>query len=125
LKNILKKETDGIFTWLVNGAYNYLQSGLPKEPEAMVREIQEYRDINDKLSIFIREMLKKDAKATLGVGECYREYERWCYALNETPNAKLYFSANMFERGVHKRDKRTNKGEVFDGWRFRLPTEAD
>lgn len=124
LKHILKQEKDGIFTWLVAGAYKYLDKGLPEEPDSVKEAIQAYRDINDKLSIFIREKLVKDIRENLSVGKCYDVYSEWCYQLQEKPVARLYFSEDMKERGIKKKDKRTNKGEVFEGVRFRGPTDG-
>jgi putative DNA primase/helicase len=125
LKTMLKQEKDAILTWLVDGAYRYLETGLPKEPRAVTKAIQEYRDVNDKLSVYIRDRLVREPTRTLGVGSCYADYQAWCMDMKENPIAKLYFSTNMEERGVYKKGKRTSKGEVFDGWRFKTDGEEE
>jgi putative DNA primase/helicase len=119
LRDVLEKEVDGIFNWLVEGAYMYLATGLPEMPEVMGQAVQEYRDSNDKLSIFIRERLVKDGVSQIGWEQVYQNYLEWC------PTAKVddaipryYFSSNMEERGV--RTKRTKTGLVFPGYAMNL-----
>lgn len=121
LKDILKSEADGIFRWLVSGAHNYLRprkdgGGLPDIPKAIKDATQEYRDLHDKLSIFIRERMVWDRVSNVGVDEVYQEYIKWC---GETlaPIALYYFSSSMWERGIYK--KKTPKGMVFPGWSLR------
>jgi len=119
LKDTLRQECDGIFTWLVNGAYEYLENGLPETPEVVNEAIQKYRDTNDKLSIYIRENLIRDGVSTILVQTIYEDYVQWCLGANETPVGQYHFRDNMEERGVYS--KRTKKGWAFTAYRFRAP----
>jgi putative DNA primase/helicase len=119
LKDTLQQqECDGIFKWLVDGAYEYLQNGLPGTPDVVKQATQEYRDINDKLSIYIRENPIRDGVSmNLLTERVYDDYGRWCIGANETPIALFYFKTNLKERGVEV--KRASKGNVLIGYRFR------
>ncbi len=117
LKEVLKTEADGIFNYLVDGAYKYLQTKmLPKNPEVCERAVQEYRDINDKLSIFMRECLVRDNVSNVSVSKVYEKYLEWCPSANEAPISLVYFSEHMFERGVKK--KKLPAGMFFLEHRF-------
>jgi putative DNA primase/helicase len=124
LKEIMKAEADGIFRWLVGGAYGYLENGLPTLPDAISKAVRDYRDLHDKLSVFVRECMwhdglrnvnytKEQLNAFPGVDTIYDAYVLWC-GDKETPIPKFYFSSNMGERGIHK--KKAEKGMVFPGW---------
>jgi putative DNA primase/helicase len=103
LKAALRKESNGILNWLVEGAHKYFKSGLPKDPQVCVEAAAEYRDANDKLSVFIRECLEKRNDTDVGVKEVYDRYVEWCRGANEPyPDPLKYFSENMAERGVKK-----------------------
>lgn len=116
LKSILRTEANGIFKWLVTGAHTYLENGLPDAPKAIQDATQEYRDLHDKLSVFIRERMIYERACSAGVDEVYQDYVKWCGdAL--TPIALYYFSANMWERGIYK--KKTPQGMVFPGWKLK------
>jgi putative DNA primase/helicase len=112
LKDTLQKEYDGILAWAVEGAYQYLQHGLPKDPQVCVEATGQYRQANDKLSIFINECLMKEKNATVGVKTVHDRYEQWCPSANELyPTPLKFFSENMEERGI--RHKRNTNGVVF------------
>lgn len=114
----MRKESNGIFNWLVEGAYKYLKNGLPNDPQVCVEATAEYRDANDKLSIFIRECLEKRNDADVGVTEVYDRYVEWCRGANEPyPDPLKYFSENMLERGIKKQRKAA--GYRFPGYHLR------
>jgi putative DNA primase/helicase len=119
LRQDLLEERDGILNWIVDGTNKYLSSGLPKAPQACLRATEEYREANDKLSIFIEECLVKEPKGAVGVQDVYKAYEKWCPGANEYPVALKFFRENMEERGI--RSKRQSIGQRFIG--YRLKTE--
>jgi phage/plasmid-associated DNA primase len=93
----LKQEADGIFNWLLEGAYLYNKVGaLPKDPEIVEEAVQEYRESNDVLATFIRERLERNAKLTLGqsvlFSDVFSSYNDW-QASNPTAS---YFGEREF-----------------------------
>jgi putative DNA primase/helicase len=125
LKDRLKhEECDGIFAWAVDGAYRYLKDGLPEDPEACKDATKEYRDDNDKLSIFIDECLQKEKGGSVGVNAVYTKYLEWCPGANESdPITQKYFSKSMVERGIKKKAQREADGYKFIGCRLKEDDE--
>jgi putative DNA primase/helicase len=108
----LQAEREGIFSWMVEGAYRYLQRGrLPEVPKVCAEAVAEYRDDNDALSRFIREVGRKELGATVGVQEAHKALDVWCFENKEEPVSIKFFRKNMAERGIRSKD--TKKGFVF------------
>jgi putative DNA primase/helicase len=118
LKETLKEECDGIFSWAAEGAYQYLKHGMPKAPQVCIEATKEYQESNDKLSIFIGECLIRDATATVGVQAVYDRYLEWYPSADELyPIPLKYFSENIEERGIRR--KRRKDGVVFLNYRLK------
>jgi putative DNA primase/helicase len=122
----LRNEAEGILKWLVDGAYEYCTNGLPATPTACRNATQEYREINDKLLIFIRQYLIKERGSSVDAQTVYQEYENWSntkevQGLNLNFINKRNFAIEIAKRGIAK--KKTNKGMVFPGYRLRKPEE--
>jgi putative DNA primase/helicase len=110
LREEFKAEADGIFKWLVDGAYEYVHNGMPELPQSIMDKNQHYRDENDKLSIFIKECLERTPKQTIRLVEMTSRYDAWCLK-QLIPTDTTRFRQRMEERNVFsKRDK--------DGWMF-------
>lgn len=108
----LLEEKKGIFAWMVEGAFKYLQAGrLPELPEVCREAVQKYQNDNDQLRRFILDVLEPKPGHTVGAQETYREYERWCEAHNEPAVSQRYFGDNLAERDI--KSKRTKAGMVF------------
>jgi putative DNA primase/helicase len=121
LKEKLLGERDAIFTWLIEGALKYVESGLPELPQVCKDAKDKYRYDNDYLSSFIEEKLVKEAGAIMPATDVYELYQQWCFAnsIHDTLQRK-YFTANMEERGII-RGPRKNYGETFMGVRKKRP----
>jgi putative DNA primase/helicase len=117
LSEHLKSETDGIFRWLVDGAYKYLEEGIGKVPKACQEATQDYKESNDVLFMFINRCLKKDVSSSIEMMKAYDEYGAWVL-LEKMPETISYkeFSRKIIETGIKK--KKSNKGLVLDGVRL-------
>jgi len=122
LSETLRNEADGIFTWLVDGAYLYLKNDeLPESPEVCKQATQEYREMNDELSRFIGECLVKEPSAKTLVTAVYDSYLSWHPEYTELIELKK-FGNELAKRGISK--KRQNTGMVLVGYRLRLPEDV-
>jgi putative DNA primase/helicase len=116
----LKGEGDGIFNWLAEGAHTYLQNGLGETPAACRTATQEYREINDKLSKFIRECGTKEKGTAISKEIVYNIYRDWC----ETNNFEIEIDEKDFGKEVERRGttyRRRKEGMFFLGYKWSLP----
>jgi len=121
LKEKLLGERDAIFTWLIEGATEYVEEGLPELPQVCKDAKEKYRYDNDYLSGFIEDKLVKEAGAIMPLSEVYELYQQWCHTNNiQDTLQRKYFSANMEERGIIRGPKK-NYGETFVGVRKKGP----
>jgi putative DNA primase/helicase len=127
LKDELKSEANGIFTWLVEGANKYLSDSIDNnddntfhnEPDVCKLRTIEYKNVNDALSFFIRDCLISDKIDKDGIGshELLDKYNLWRVTNDGEYISKNNFPAKMEERlGLRKR---TGDGMRFVGWRIR------
>lgn len=121
LKEKLLGERDAVFTWLAEGASEYIERGLPDLPQVCKDAKEKYRYDNDYLSGFIEDKLVKEPGTIVPLSEVYELYQQWCFAnsIQDTLQRK-YFSANMEERGILRGPKK-NYGETFVGVRKKGP----
>jgi putative DNA primase/helicase len=106
LGDILQAEADAIFThYLVPAAQEYIKNGMPDLPEAVKIKTEDYRNENDKLSLFIKEQLRRTPKQTVRNKPMVDRYEQWCRD-NALPTDTSFFRQRMEERNIYsKRDK--------------------
>jgi len=117
LKEELKKEADGILAWLVEGAHKYLNrepSSLLPDPYVIKEATQEYRDGNDKMSIFIKQHMVKDGVSKTPANVFYNIYKDWCINNDEFPEEYRFSPSKLKERGVNV--KREEHGQLCLGW---------
>lgn len=76
LKDELKKESDGILNWMIEGLYLYRKEGM--EPPDVIRQAtNEYENDSDKIGRFISECLVKSDK-NVSAKAVYERYSKWC-----------------------------------------------
>ncbi|MBA4129895.1 MAG: hypothetical protein C0519_00565 [Hyphomicrobium sp.] len=118
-KNIADRfDPEGVFSWLVEGALRYHEIGLDDTPAIMQEATEDYIMANDTLGVFISDCLVRDIRSQIGASEMYDLYLQWCETSDISPDNKNFFPQNMEERGVAR--KRTNKGQVYTGYRIKL-----
>lgn len=72
----MKKETDGILNWMIDGLYLYRQEGLIP-PAAIQQSTEEYEIDSDKIGRFLSECLMKSDK-NVSAKAVYETYSKWC-----------------------------------------------
>lgn len=76
LKDELKKESDGILNWMIEGLLLYRREGL-KPPTAIRDATKEYEADSDKIGRFISECLEPSDK-NVSAKMAYESYSKWC-----------------------------------------------
>jgi putative DNA primase/helicase len=122
LRRTLMAEAEGIFAWIVEGAYRYLEAGrLPPLPQTMVDARTQYRNDNDTLRRFIADRMERGQDKTVGVRVAHEAYKSWSFEQgDDMPIAERFFRKYLAERNVLAKD--TNSGAVFQGWALRNET---
>ncbi len=67
----------GILNWCLEGFRLYQKEGL-KMPGSVAKATSDYRDQSDRLSMFTKQCLKKEAGQELRSSAIYERYKRWC-----------------------------------------------
>jgi putative DNA primase/helicase len=94
----LAAEKEGILRWMVEGAKEYLQSGL-QMPELVSSASHEYRTDMDLLGQWMGECCENDAGAFETASRLYVNYCNWAKASGSHPVSKSRFSRQLEERG--------------------------
>lgn len=112
LKNVLLQEKTVILKWLVDGAYNYYQNGLP-ECRAVKKATEKYMEDEDTVGAFVKYCLKEDKDNICFAKELYAAYEKFCAGECNTPLDIKKFKSGMEAKGYI--NKRINKGRAWMG----------
>jgi putative DNA primase/helicase len=115
-EKILYPEAEGIFNRLVEWAYEYNTNGLPEYPSVCQQATEEYREDNDRLSVFLQESVVKDVNSWIAQKALYIEYCNWCETNYEDKTSFTYFKANLKERGGFNHIERKTPGMAYIGW---------
>lgn len=113
LRMELEGEAAGILAWLVRGCLDWQRNGLNPPSEVKVAT-QLYREEEDTLGMFLKEVciLGNDAKVT--GSELYEAYSRWCQENNIGPMSGTKFGLIMTNtRGFEK--KRVRNAQTYHG----------
>lgn len=93
----LQAEASGILNWLVQGCLEWQRMGL--NPPAIVRHAtQEYREEEDYLGQFLKEMCSIRASRQVTIDAFYRTYALWCTENGVHPLGKITLGKEIFER---------------------------
>jgi putative DNA primase/helicase len=99
LESKLLTERNGILRWMVEGAQQYLKSGLYLSPE-MQAERKQYRRDSDMLGEFLDERTAVSTSSKVEQGHLYGAWTAWCQQNGTQPGSKKTFSQRLAERGV-------------------------
>lgn len=99
LETKLMTERDGILGWMIEGAVQYLRSGLHFSP-LMQAERTQYRKDSDLLGEFLDDRVTPDRAARVEQGEFYATWVHWCQQNGTHPGSKKTFTQRLSERGV-------------------------
>lgn len=94
----LMVERDGILSWMVEGARQYLRDGLKLSP-TMMAEQTSYRRDSDVLGEFLAERTVSDPTARQDQQHLYNNWTIWCQQNGLQPGSKKSFTQRLAERG--------------------------
>jgi P4 family phage/plasmid primase-like protien len=94
----LQGEAAGVLAWIVAGAEEWLQSGLPRVEE-ITTATKEYRAESDMLGDFMTDRCVIGPQETVPIKDIYGAYVEWCEGSKEKPLGKTYFGRQLKERG--------------------------
>jgi putative DNA primase/helicase len=94
----LQQEAAGVLVWIVTGAAEWLESGLPRVEE-ITAATKEYRAESDMLGDFMTDRCVIGAEETVPAKDLYGAYVEWCEGNKEKPLGKTHFGRQLKERG--------------------------
>jgi putative DNA primase/helicase len=114
IKQKLLTEGPGILQWLLDGARQYLASGL-EEPTSLLQTRLGMRTDQDLLAPFVEECCEVDAAYSATSAELYRAYMWWAVQAGEKPCSKRTFGLRLTESGYQP--FRTSNARGYQGLR--------
>lgn len=111
---LVKNAGGAILTWIIEGAMKAIANNLKlTPPKVVVDAIEEYRNNNDWLSIFIEDCCDVDRTFTQKSGELYQEYRAYCSRNGEYARSTTDFYTGLETAGFLR--KKTKAGNVILG----------
>ena len=105
---LAKNAGGAILTWIIEGAMKAIANNLKlTPPKVVVDAIEQYRNNNDWLSIFIEDCCEVDRTFTQKSGELYQEYRAYCSRNGEYARSTTDFYAALETAGFERRKNRT------------------
>ena len=105
---LVKNAGGAILTWIIEGAMKAIANDLKlTPPQVVVEAIEQYRNNNDWLSIFIEDCCEVDRTFTQKSGELYQEYRAYCSRNGEYARSTTDFYSALDTAGFmrHKSKK--------------------
>ena len=105
---LVKNAGGAILTWIIEGAMKAIANNLKlTPPQVVVEAIEQYRNNNDWLSIFIEDCCEVDRTFTQKSGELYQEYRAYCSRNGEYARSTTDFYSALDTAGFmrHKSKK--------------------
>lgn len=112
-----------LLAWAVKGCIDWQSGGL-REPDAVRRATEEYRDECDPLSDFLRECCVQEPAAKVGVAELFAAYVKWSSELGEKPLSQRELGKLLTSRSRKKAVRGTGGKSFRHGVRLSEPSEA-
>ncbi len=94
-------EKAGILNWMLAGAYEWLEHGLP-EAKAVSKATEEYRGEEDVVQQFINEQLVAKTGASIDRTTVYGMYINWCKGQGENPRTQNWLTRRIEARGFER-----------------------
>ena len=111
---LAKNAGGAILTWIIEGAMKAIANNLKlTPPQVVVDAIEQYRNNNDWLSIFIEDCCEVDRTFTQKSGELYQEYRAYCSRNGEYARSTTDFYSALETAGFLR--KKTKVGNVILG----------
>ncbi len=115
---LMEKAGGAILSWIIEGAQKVISVNFKLSvPKVVEDAINQYRDNNDWLSIFIEDCCEVDKTYTQKSGEFYEEYRAYCLRNGEYARSTTDFYTSLEIAGFTK--KKTKTGMVILGIRLK------
>lgn len=103
LMNTLKGELPGILNWALTGTTMWLQKGLKSHiPQALLEDIQEYRDESDLLGCFLKERTVANQGDWVSTDALFDAFKEWASKDREWQMTRNIMTKKLVERGYQK-----------------------
>lgn len=87
-------EFDGIFNWAITGLKRLIRQGKFTQSEKMKSDIEEYKDEQNPMRVFVRESIEPNAYSQENKDTIYEHYCKWAKSRGHQPMANTrFFSA--------------------------------
>ncbi len=114
----MEKAGGAILSWIIEDAQKVISANFKLSvPKVVEDAINQYRDNNDWLSIFIEDCCEVDKTYTQKSGEFYEEYRAYCLRNGEYARSTTDFYTSLEIVGFTK--KKTKTGMVILGIRLK------
>jgi len=95
LKYELLSELDGILLWSLEGLKRLRTRGHFKIPDDMKKEIDEYRDDNNNVKLFVNDACILSPDATVSMGRLFEGFMAWCEYNNCQHQKQIRFGKEL------------------------------
>ena len=115
---LVRNAGGAILAWIIEGAQKAIHNNFKLAvPQVVQDAIDQYRDNNDWLSIFLEDCCEIDRTFTQKSGDLYQEYRAYCQRNGEYARSTTDFYTGLENAGFTR--KKTNKGAVVSGLRLK------
>jgi P4 family phage/plasmid primase-like protien len=115
---LVRNAGGAILSWIIEGAQKVINNNFKLNiPQVVQEAIDQYRDNNDWLSIFLEDCCEIDRTFTQKSGELYQEYRAYCQRNGEYPRNTTDFYKGLEKAGFTR--KKTKAGAVISGLRLK------
>jgi len=115
---LVKNAGGAILTWIIEGAEKVIQNHFKIAiPTCVEAAIDQYKQANDWLSIFIEEECEVDPTYKQKSGEFYQEYRAYCARTGEFARSTADFYTGLESAGFKR--KKSNTGAIVVGIRLK------
>lgn len=127
-KDLPKKliaEGPGILRWVLNGLIDYREEGLNNLPPEVMELLGKYKEENDSVALFCKDMIVLEKEAITGAGDLYIHYSTYCEQEGLKPVDKNDFPEDLKALQLPDVEKlsRSHAGHRWKG--LRLKTQGD
>lgn len=92
-----------VMAWIVEGARQFIANGyITKQPECVVRAIEQYKQDNDLISNFLNERCTTGPTCKTRTSKIYMEYQDYCVQYGERPKRCRDFAKEMETAGFRR-----------------------
>jgi putative DNA primase/helicase len=91
----LAEELPGILLWALDGLKRLRERGHFKPPERSSEVVRELADLSSPMRAFVRDCCVVESLRSVGVGDVFDEWKRWCEDTGASVGTKQTFGRNL------------------------------